>query len=539
MTGPSTSDAFRSQRELLAITRTANPTDLASIADRWVQCADIAEQAADFVEQRLEQLTGEGGWTGPAAAAYKARLRTDLITPLRTFAANARLIGTEVGSVALEIGRNVRTALANPIPWDQETAWRVEQRQVDRGWFSYIDEFATGADEAWEEAQSNAPYEIKTGGGAVRKEVPKPEWQRTVATVGSPPVPSVYGRSGVAVSGDVVRFDALMEYQGMNVTQRALLRQSAEQVNAAMSTMLPVGDDGSVGGPPEVNTPSTPGTGGPSPSGPGGGTDGAGPHVGAPAGPGTASAPTGPGSAAPVAATTPTTPHLPGTPPGTGSAGAIGGSPGAMGGLPGGSFGGMGGGVSGMPGAGGGAAFGTATVGMGGLGAAGTGALGAGLRPAGTGAAGMGMMPPMMGGAGGGGTAGGAAASRRPGRTVNPSGFGGAGFPGGGASTGAVGQIGGGFAGAGPSGSNASFSMGTAGRGTVSPGMVGPVGNAQVNPAGVGGSGGAGGGMMGAPMGPRGGRQTDDDESDPEQMYLDEDRSVWDDAVTAPPGHIR
>jgi hypothetical protein len=96
-------------------------------------------------------------------------------------------------------------------------------------------------------------------------------------------------------------------------------------------------------------------------------------------------------------------------------------------------------------------------------------------------------------------------------------------------SAGSPGGVGSGGPSSGVSGSNASFSMGANGRGTVSTGNVGPVANAQTAVSG------SGSGLAGVPA--RGGRP-DDEESDPEEMYLAEDRSVWADDISAPPGHI-
>ena len=82
-------------------------------------------------------------------------------------------------------------------------------------------------------------------------------------------------------------------------------------------------------------------------------------------------------------------------------------------------------------------------------------------------------------------------------------------------------------------GGNASFSMGANGRGMVNPGNVGPVANAQVPVSG------AGGGMGGMPMRGKNGSREDEDGEPTDDMFLDEDRDVWADSVTAPPGTIQ
>lgn len=520
-TAATTSDSSRGQRELLAIIGTANPYEIAQVADSWSKYGSTAAQAADHLDQRLNQLVADGAWTGKAAESYAARIRIDLIRPLRQFAENAKYISSELGSLVMDLGTAVKAALSNPVPWDEETQWRVEQEQVDRGLFSYGDS-TPAANEAYEEAQSNAPYLIKTGGGAVRKRVAKPDWQVTVASVGYPRTPEVYGRTGVSVNGSVVRFDALMEFQSINSSQKSILQGGANTANRALAQTLPVGSDGRVGGTPEVSD-GIIGTGamGTVPAGAatgsGSGYGSSNPSSGSSGGyvP-TSSIGSVPGGSGGFGSPTVATTMSPGAMVGTGSAG----------------LGDLGGGrVGGMPGVGsvGSAGSGALTGGLGGGagGFAGSHALGGSMGRMGTGAAGMGMMPPIMGGAGGGGGA--SAQSRKQGRTV---------------ATGSPGMSGGksgpmtGFSAAGTNGlaatgKNASFGMGMQGRGTISPGNVGPVGNAQMGGAGA-------GGPMGAPMG-RGGQRSNDEEEhfDPEQVYLDEDRSVWDTSVSAPPGHIR
>lgn len=149
----------------------------------------------------------------------------------------------------------------------------------------------------------------------------------------------------------------------------------------------------------------------------------------------------------------------------------------------------------------------------------------------GTSAAGMGGATPTLAGSGAGGLGAGSLSGGLAGSGLGKGGLGAgggmAGFGGGGGFSGMSGGAGGGF-----SGGNASFSMGTHGRGMISLGNVGPVANAQV-PLNASTS-----GIGAMPM--RGGaRPQDDKEAAPDDdMFLDEDRDVWADDVTAPPGTI-
>ncbi len=503
----------RTQRDSMHVIATANPNDLATAITHWKDVATKAETLETQVRDRLATLITPGGWEGSGAEMYKQAVTDEVLERLLKIKASALAMATELEKVQAPAEQAVTAAEENPIPWDAETKWKVEQKKL--GFFNWLGDQAgvvlgindNATLQSYNDAQAGQDYQVLTGSGQVRQSLSKPAWQATQAQ--SKPMAEVYHGS---VSPAVNQFDVWMEHLGLNAAQHKAVSTAADKVEQGLVGFLAkpsaatdpqhegtirshsLGTGGSDDAPKAAAQPLAAPTIDPSRYGSEGytppGTSAAGtttPTAGAAAGalaaPGAAAAA---GAALPgvVGATSPgvfTTPPTTAPPPvgmpGTGAAQAptVGAIPGTS------TSGGLGvPPVAGVP-----------AGGIGGVGAA-------GVRMGMGGFGGMGGMGG-MGGAGGLGGAGGRGLRL-------PSG---------------------GLASAGVRGStNPSFQMGATGRGTVSKGLVGGVESnrpySSISEAQRGGA------PMAPMMGGRGAHKKEEkSEGTGEETWLEEDKDVW------------
>ena len=460
----------RTSRDSLHVVATANPSDLDTVVHRWIAVADKARADADLVKTKLASLVTAGGWTGTGADTYARSVDLEIVEPLLKIEASARAMATSLLGVQQKVEDATTTAGTSPIPWDSDTAWHVEQKQVDISSYVvgsevdgtlYVDETATL--NQYNAAQKAADYDIKTGSGRVVKTITAASWATTQQQ--TKPMPAVYHGS---VAGGVHQFDVWMEYQALNTSAHEAVSKAADLVEVALIDFLAAP---SIATSPTFTSTST--------------TTGLGTGSTATAMPGandstsytngyTAPGASGTGSSSATGGSSTSSPWMP---PGTSAAGQ------GFGGVDGftvGSSGAAGGTFSSMAGANGGLGFGAASA------------------PVGTSAASAGGMPGVM-----------------------PAGFGGMGAPSQKAGRGNLLKVSGlsgtgsGIAGL---GSNPSFRMGTMGRGTAGTGTVGGVdSNVPM------------GSLMGgqALMGGRNVRKKDDSTEELDETWLEEDQDVW------------
>ena len=465
----------RTQRDSLHVIATANPQDLDTVIQRWIDVADKAQADADLVRTKLASLVTPGGWTGTGADTYARSVQLETIEPLLKIEASARAVATSLMAVQHKVDDATASAGASPIPWDSDTAWHVEQEKLDL--FDYligsvvdgtlfVDLGATL--DHYNSAQKDATYDIKTGSGRVMKTISAQSWAATQQQT-KPMPPAYHG----AVAPSVHQFDVWMEYQSLNTGVHEAISKAADSVEVTLIDFLATPSTAT--SPTYTGKATTTGFGsGTSAAGmptmPGGGTDNS---------KGYASGYTAPGQLGA----------------GSGSAGAGGGSSTSAWMPVGTSAAGEGfSGVGGYTSVGsGGAAGGSFGAGSGGPGFGGAG------TPVGTSAAGSGGgMPGVM-----------------------PAGFGGVGSPhqksGKGDSVKVPGMSGTG-AGIAGLGGNPSFRMGSMGRGTAGAGAVGGVESNIPLTSLMGGQ---------ALMGGRNVRKKDDSSEEVDETWLEEDQGVW------------
>ncbi len=468
----------RTQRDSLHVIATANPQDLDTVIQRWIDVADKAQADADLVKTKLASLVTPGGWTGTGADTYARSVQLEIIESLLKIEASARAVATSLMAVQHKVEDATASAGASPIPWDSDTAWHVEQKKLDL--FDYligsvvdgtlfVDPVATL--DHYNSAQKDATYDIKTGSGRVVKTISAQSWAATQQQT-TPMPPAYHG----AVAASVHQFDVWMEYQALNTGVHEAVSKAADRVEVSLIDFLATPSTAT--SPTYTGKTTTTGLGsGTSAAGmptmPGGGTDNS---------KGYASGYTAPGQS--------------GT--GSGSAGAGGGSS-TSAWMPAGTtaagegFSGVGGYTTG--GSGGAAGGSIGSVGAG----SGSPSFGGAATPVGTSAAG-----------GGGGMPG-----------VMPAGFGGVGAPnqksGKGDSLKVSGMSGTG-AGIAGLGGNPSFRMGSMGRGTAGTGDVGGVESNVPLTSLMGGQ---------ALMGGRNVRKKDDSSEELDETWLEEDQDVW------------
>lgn len=503
------------QRENMAFIASTQLQDLEDARHDWKDTARRAGETADLVERRLAGLTDEGGWTGPGADTYRAMIEVDLIQPLREYEQTARRNAEIYTPLIQSVRKAQQTAVANNIPWDVDTRWRVQAKEIDQSLFSMVEEAIQGEDEDYEKAKANAPREIKRGNDALVKSVPKPEWDANQAMNPLVSPPAVFSRVSAPVTPEQHRFDRLMETESLNSAPKSSVVAAASGINDELASFSPApvpryeatgreyrrqpvdtdaGDGSSTGS----TGPTGPGPTSPGPTGP--------------TGPGP-TGPTGPGPGDPTVPG-PGDPH-PGGPTGPG--------PGGPGTVP---TGPTGPGASGIGGPGGG--LGASPV-VPGTSAAGVGAIGAPPSAAPT----MGAMPSVPTGAPGG-------AAGLGGLGALPMATPGGGAPGTSFSMASGRPV----LSAGSHGPLALSGPGGAGSGADGPGGRGGAGGSGAGGTSAGGSGahGAGAGQAGAggPMGARRSGDSEDEETtELDGTWLEEDESVWGARSSAPPPEIR
>lgn len=516
----------RTQRELLAYVSSPELNSLDHVHDMWTDVSQRAGQIRELIQQRLDQLTAEGGWTGPGAEAYRSMITDDLIKHLATLEDTAQTYATKLDPVTGAVSAAHTTGEQNNIPWDIQTQWHTRRQHVDQTFWGRVDEFFTGDDDAYLEAVANAPTEVVTGGGSIVTTVPKPQWDATLAANPTRPVPSIFTTVATPVSQHQDQFDRLMEHHQLNSVTRGNVQGAALSVDSALGSyrpetvepftyrggaysetatggMVPPGGGGGTapsagsggtptpapGGtvpPPASGGGSSPGGGGVTTPPSGGSHPGDGGYVPPPT-PGPGVTPGGPG--------TPVDPQVPIVDPGPGGDAddpidGIIGDPGTN--------------PSPLPV--GGTSPGTGTAGLPGIGSP----VAAAGAPAG----------PVLTGS----------------PVANTTGIGPMAAPGGMAGGGFGGGLGGSSSGMGrmPTGTpGTSFQIGPNGKAAVNPGSAGNI---------VGSGSDAGrGGMGGAPMGARRTQQSDGEEKteQTDEVWLEEDQNVWGANQGAPPSVIR
>jgi hypothetical protein len=468
----------RTQRDSLHVIATANPQDLDTLIQRWIDVADKAQADADLVKTKLASLVTAGGWTGTGADTYARSVQLEIIEPLLKIEASARAVATSLMAVQHKVEDATASAHAGLIPWDSDTAWHVEQKKLDLfdhligsvvDGTLFVDPVATL--DHYNSAQKDAEYDIKTGSGRVMKTISAQSWAATQQQ--TTPIPPVYHGS---VAAPVHQFDVWMEYQALNTGVHEAVSKAADRVEVSLIDFLAT--------PSTATSPTY--TGKTTTTGLGSGTSAAGmppmPGGGTDSSKGYASGYTAPGQS--------------GT--GSGSAGVGGGSS-TSAWMPAGTTA-AGEGFSGVGG--------YTTVGSGGAAGGNSSSVGAGSGNLGFGGAATPVGTSAAGGGGG-----------MPG--VMPAGFGGVGAPnqksGKGDSLKVPGMSGTGSGIAGLGG-NPSFRMGSMGRGTAGTGAVGGVeSNIPLTP------------LMGgqALMGGRNVRKKDDSSEELDETWLEEDQGVW------------
>lgn len=551
--------AGRTQRELMAFVASPNLTALDAAHEMWTSVSTRAGRIRDLIMQRLDQLTAEDGWTGPGAEAYRDMISHDLLQHLTVLEEQAQKYAANLTPVTGAVSSSHRTAENNNIPWDVATTWHTRKQDVSQTFWGKVDEIFTGDDDAYLEAQANAPTEIVNGGGAIVKTVPKPEWDVALAANPVRRAPSIFAAVSAPVSSQTHQFDRLMEWVNLNTGPRNNVYQSATQVESSLSGYRaePFPSFEYRGGAysaisVDSGAPTAPGSssgsGGTTGTGTGSPISGSTATGTATAGTTTAGGTTGEGTAtggggSPVSggsSTGSSTGSAIGSTTGTGSAGSATGT-GASG--PGSSpstvYTGPVSGVIGETTPGGGATGGGGTVPGGGGGSASV----IGLTAPGTTAAGVsGIGAP-------GSAPAGPAAVMTGSPAANPGGIGSAA----GAPLGATAMGGTAMGGAGTAGMTGrmaggapgtSFQMGANGKATINPGSTGSIaGTGSGDGAGRGGGTGSGTGT-GAAGAPPAGRRRDqrdkDTEADPaDGVWLEEEDSVWGVGQAAPPPVIR
>ncbi|OYO25012.1 hypothetical protein CGZ93_00645 [Enemella dayhoffiae] len=243
--GSSSNYALNTQREIMAIIGSPDSTALDRAETMWRDTAASARDIRGLIQKRLNDLTGEHGWTGPGATAYRNAIKRDLLDPLEAYAQQAQQNADALKPVNQAISSATGAALVNDIPWDRDTNWQVNRKEVDQSLWGKVDEFVTGKDEDFEKAKSEAPYLVVNGQKQTVDTVDHTHWETLLQIY-----PQLSQRTPVfqatdnQVSPQVHRFDQLMEALTLNSGQVSTVRGRADAVDTQLGQYAPAHDGG-------------------------------------------------------------------------------------------------------------------------------------------------------------------------------------------------------------------------------------------------------------------------------------------------------
>lgn len=517
------------QRETMAVIGSLSPNELKRLVARWQSYHKRLSEIDEQVTRKLNDLTGDGGWTGPGSEVFTRTIKRDVNSSAKALGDYSQNVGDKMQPMVRASEQAQQTALTNDIPWDVETQWDVRQKEVDQTLLGKVDEVFTGTDEDKVKRQRKEPYRVFDGHQNERRELGADYWRGLVeATPRMQNRPAIYERTETPVEPKTHQFDQLMEKINMNAGAKSRVDGDARASNVELKNFEPelmpdlglksgtgdliLPDDHrsspapasesanpqQAGGPQQPANPHDPNTSGPN----GPGSNPSNPHD--PSGPGNRHHPSphDPGQNDPTRPGRPddSNPRTPGTIAPGGSDGSE--TPGGLN----------------APRDPGKITPGTVSAGIDAP------SVGAGAPALNSNLTGPGSLTPgsVQSGSGGLGAPtvglGGPGGAKMPGTISNggPSGRGGSPM---GTGSSPLGR-----------GSGASFNIGPGGKGMVNPGSVGGLG---VNgPAGGAGAGAGGGGPMGGPMGAGNRKGKERDTKNQYTSWLEEDEATWND-----PGH--
>lgn len=217
------------QRAALAYIGSAVAPTMHGGADEFQALSTRAAELRELIQEKLDQLTAEGGWTGAGARAFREMVVHDLIKPLGEFSEQSAALGQALRPLAQSVDSSQQVASSNPIPWDIAAPWTARP---------------SPAAMANPLTAAMAPIEVVNIGQIPQRIVPQPVWMGIEGAAAASVPPPVYTQTGQPTGFAAHNWDVKMETLGVNPTQKVACNGAVASVDASLNAFLPEGSSG-------------------------------------------------------------------------------------------------------------------------------------------------------------------------------------------------------------------------------------------------------------------------------------------------------
>lgn len=231
---------YYTQRETMAVIGSLSPNELKRLVSMWESYHKRLSDIDELVTRKLNDLTGDDGWTGPGSQVFTRTIGRDVSGSAKALGEYSKNVGEKMIPMVRASEQAQQTALTHDIPWDVETQWDVRQKEVDQTLLGKVDEVFTGTDDDQIERQRKEPYRVFDGQQNERRELPADYWRGLVeATPRLDTRPGIYERTETPVEPKTHQFDQLMEKINMNTAGKNQVDGDAQASNVELKNFEP------------------------------------------------------------------------------------------------------------------------------------------------------------------------------------------------------------------------------------------------------------------------------------------------------------